>query len=194
MRRKTGDIKGFALSHIAKLAGCVRRLGGKCDHGHGMSGAVLGVIAVILTGCATIVTGTSQSLFVDTMNVQGASCKGVDNKGREYYWPNTPSATSVQKGDAPLVITCEKPGFKKTTYTVEETFQGATLGNIILGGGIGIFVDIATGAAQKYPSVVRFPMEPDESAPPEAKAAYQKAKEQLAEEQKKAQESPEPGR
>lgn len=159
-----------------------------------MNSALLGMVAIILGGCATIVTGTTQSLSVDTMNVQGANCKGVDNKGREYYWLNTPSATSVQKGDAPLVITCEKPGFKKTTYAVEETFHGATLGNIILGGGIGIFVDIASGAAQKYPSVVRFPMEPDESAPPEAKAAYGKAKEQLEEEQKKAQESSPPAR
>ena len=150
-----------------------------------MSRILLWVAGITLAGCATILTGTTQSLFVDTMNVSGASCKGVDNNGREYYWLNTPSATSVQKGDAPLVITCEKPGFKKTVYTVDETVHGATFANIILGGGVGIFVDIASGAAQKYPGTVRFPMEPDDAASQEAKDAYQKAKQQLEEEQKK---------
>lgn len=153
-----------------------------------MTRILFGLVGIMLGGCATILTGTGQSVFVDTMNAKGADCKGVDNKGREYYWRNTPSATSVQKGDAPLVLTCEKPGFKKTVYTVDESFQAATLGNIILGGGVGIFVDIVSGAAQQYPSVVNFPMEPDESAPQEAKEAYQKAKEQLPKEQKKEQE------
>lgn len=140
------------------------------------------IIAIILSGCATITTGTTQSILVDTFNAHGANCKGVDSKGREYYWPNTPSSTTVQKGDAPMVLTCEKPGFKKTVHTVDETLVGATFGNIILGGGVGILVDAVSGAAQKYPNIVKFPMEPDESAPQEVKTTYQNIKAELAKE------------
>ena len=147
-----------------------------------MKSLLFALIAIILSGCATITTGTTQSILVDTFNAHGANCKGVDSKGREYYWPNTPSSTTVQKGDAPMVLTCQKPGFKKTVHIVDETFAGATLGNIILGGGVGILVDSVSGAAQKYPNVVKFPMEPDESAPQEVKTTYQNIKAKLAKE------------
>ncbi len=147
-----------------------------------MKSLLFALITIIFTGCATITTGTTQSVFVDTFNAQGANCKSIDAKGREYYWPNTPSATTVQKGDAPMVLTCEKPGFKTTVHTVDETLVGATFGNIILGGGVGILVDAVSGAAQKYPNVVKFPMEPDESAPQEVKTTYENIKAKLASE------------
>lgn len=147
-----------------------------------MKSLLIALIAIILSGCATITTGTTQAILVDTFNAHGANCKGVDSKGREYYWPNTPSSTTVQKGDAPMVITCEKPGFKKTVHTVDETLVGATFGNIILGGGVGILVDSVSGAAQKYPNIVKFPMEPGESAPQEVKTTYENIKAKLASE------------
>ena len=147
-----------------------------------MKSLLFAIIAIILSGCATITTGTTQSILVDTFNAHGANCKGVDSKGRVYYRPNTPSSTTVQKGDAPMVLTCEKPGFKKTVHIVDETFVGATLGNIILGGGVGILVDAVSGAAQKYPNIVKFPMEPDESAPRKVKTTYQNIKAKLASE------------
>jgi len=127
-------------------------------------------------------TGTTQTIFVDTVNAPGASCKGIDNKGREYYWMNTPSSTTVHKGDAPLKITCEKAGFRKTVFTVDEGISGAILGNIIAGGLIGVVVDSASGAAEEYPSVVKFPMEPDDSVPEETKEQYRAAKRKLEEE------------
>jgi hypothetical protein len=133
----------------------------------------------MLTGCATIAAGTTQSVLIDTFNAPGATCKGVDKKGREYYWVNTPSATTVQKGDGPMNITCEKPGFKKTIHTFDETLTGATFGNIILGGGIGFLVDATSGAAQEYPSVVKFPLVPDDNASTEAKEAYEKARQEM---------------
>ena len=132
--------------------------------------------ALALSGCATLTSGTTQSILVDTFNAPGATCKGVDKRGREYYWVNTPSASTVQKGDGPMSIACEKTGFKKTVHTIDETLVGTTFGNIILGGGVGIFIDAASGAAQEYPTLVRFPLEPDDSAPPEVKEVYNKAK------------------
>ena len=140
------------------------------------------MMSLTLAGCATIMSGTTQSVFLDTFNAPGATCKGIDKKGREYFWVNTPSATTVQKGDGPMTIACEKTGFKKSFHTIDETIVGSTFGNIILGGGIGIFVDAASGAAQEYPTLVRFPLEPVESASPEVKEAYNKAKQDMVKE------------
>jgi len=78
--------------------------------------------------------------------------------------------------------------FKKTVHTVHETFVGATLGNIILGGGVGISVDSVSGAAQVNPNIVKFPLEPKGDAPAETKKTYRKIIEKLAKEQSKEKE------
>ena len=57
-------------------------------------------------------------------------------------------------------IVCKKKDYKTASYNLEEDIAGAVLGNVILGGGIGIFVDAATGAAQKYPDKATVWMEP----------------------------------
>ena len=143
----------------------------------------------LASGCATLVSGTSQSVLVDVINAKGATCTGIDKRGRRYYWPNTPSATTVHKGDGPMILTCEKKGFKKTTHSFDETLVSATLGNIILGGGIGILVDAASGAAQEYPTKVSVLMEPEDSAPDALKKKYQELKKELAEKIKKEKEA-----
>ncbi len=94
----------------------------------------------------------------------------------------------VQKGDGPMTLTCERKGFKKTVHKFDETFQGATLGNILLGGGIGIIVDAASGAAQVYPNEVKLVMEPEDCASKEEMDKYVRLKKELAEEAKKKKE------
>ncbi len=141
-------------------------------------------VMLLLSGCATIVHGTTQALLVDPTNAAGANCRGTDRKGREYRWVNTPDATYVRRGAAPLIISCEKSGFKKTIFTVEETITGFTVGNIITGGPLGLIIDIASGAASEYPVIVRFLLEPDDSASEKVKKEYQAAKKKLLEEQR----------
>ena len=163
--------------------------------GQKMKSILIIFASVLLSSCATIVSGTTQSILVDTFNAHGANCKGVDSKGREYYWPDTPSSTTVQKGDAPLVIICTKPGFKKTVHSVDETVTGSVFGNIILGGGIGILVDAISGGAQEYPNIVKFPLKPENDAPKDVLKAYRKYKAKIVEEEleKRKEEQGDPG-
>ena len=117
----------------------------------------------VISGCATITTGTDQGIRVVTeKDVTGASCTLKDSKGNRSYIPRTPGTTYLTRGNAPLVITCTKPGYKSTTVSIEEDIAGATFGNIILGGGIGIIFDASSGAAQRYPDKVVIWMEPEE--------------------------------
>ena len=117
----------------------------------------------LISGCATITTGTDQGIRVVTeKDVIGASCTLMDSKGNRSYIPRTPGSTYMTRGNAPLVITCTKPGYKSTTLEIGEDVAGATMGNIILGGGIGIIFDASSGAAQRYPDKVVIWMEPEE--------------------------------
>ncbi|MGB5474088.1 MAG: hypothetical protein WBQ78_11480 [Gammaproteobacteria bacterium] len=67
----------------------------------------------------------------------------------------------MTRGNAPLIVTCTKPGYKPATLKLDEAIAGATMGNVILGGGIGILFDASSGAAQRYPDKVVIWMEPE---------------------------------
>lgn len=146
----------------------------------GVRGALEGAVLVsgfLVSGCATITTGTDQSIsVVSEQDVEGAKCELTDKKGRVYYIQTTPGTTSVHKGDGPMTVICRKDGYKTTTVVVDESFHGATLGNILLGGGIGIVVDSMSGAAQKYPDQVIVWMEPEEWKSGDDKIAWLEAK------------------
>lgn len=144
-----------------------------------------------VTGCATIASGTNQSLTIVTeKDVFGASCKLTDKKGGTWYLPDSPGSVTVRKGDGPMTIICKKEGYKPCTLVVDESISGATFGNIIAGGGIGIFVDAVSGAAQHYPDKIVVWMEPEEWDSEEERVAWRKEKEEFLvaqESQKKSQ-------
>lgn len=121
--------------------------------------SILG-LTLLASGCATVTTGTSQSVTLDTPMVEGAKCELTDKKGGKWYVMETPGTVQVRKGDGPMTVICRKDGYHTTTRVVAEDLHGATLGNIILGGGIGIFVDAMSGAAQQYPDQIVVWMEP----------------------------------
>ncbi len=147
------------------------------------------------SGCATITTGTDQSVSVVTeKNVEGAKCELTDAKGHKWYIPSTPGTATVLKGDGPMTVTCTKEDYNKALLMVDETFAGATLGNILIGGGIGIFIDAMSGAAQQYPDQIIVWMEPEEWASEEKRLEWVKEKEAYEEKLaaiKKAAEEPE---
>lgn len=118
-------------------------------------------LCVLAAGCSTITTGTSQPITITTAKVTGAKCELVDSKNGRWVVGDTPGTMEITKGDGPLTVSCSKSGYKTTKIIVEEYFAGATLGNVILGGGIGIIVDAASGAAQEYPDEVLVWMEPN---------------------------------
>lgn len=118
------------------------------------------LLGALASGCATVTTGTTQPITVDTPYVDGAECSLRDTAGGSWWVKDTPDTVTVNKGNGPMTIKCEKSGYNKGVTVLKETFQGATLGNIILGGGIGVIVDAASGAAQEYPKSVKVYLEP----------------------------------
>jgi len=115
---------------------------------------------IVLANCSTITTGTQQSVFIDTPKVMGATCRLTDSKTGTWNLPASPGSVSVLKGDGPMNIACSKEGYETATISVDETLVAATLGNILIGGGVGFLIDAASGAAQEYPSKITVWMKP----------------------------------
>lgn len=119
---------------------------------------VLIVVAALtqIVGCASIVSGSNQSISVETKNdggsVVGASCRLTNNKGTWYV--TTPGSTTVQRSFEDLGVTCTKQEHEERTVAIKSTTKAMAFGNILFGGVIGVGVDVATGAAYDYPPVV----------------------------------------
>ena len=82
----------------------------------------------------------------------------------------TPGSVRLDKSKNDLTVTCSKEGFQTATVNRAASFSGATFGNIIAGGVVGVLVDAASGANYSYPDDIRLDMaaNPGASLPPVA--------------------------
>lgn len=112
-----------------------------------------------LSACASTIGDTSQAVMVDTMPMPGASCTLENGRGA-WHVPRTPGAAFVAKSYTDLVVTC-RDGHGAAGRTVAPSEgDGAVLGNILLGGLIGLAVDMSSGAAYEYPQHIMVEMVP----------------------------------
>lgn len=118
-----------------------------------LCGLVLLFVLFSQTGCATILSGKSQTLTVET-NPPGARCELLREGRIIGSVDSTPGALTVEKTKYDLSILCRKEGFVESKGFAESGTEGATFGNIILGGGIGWAIDSAAGADNKYPELI----------------------------------------
>ncbi|QYF94658.1 hypothetical protein KY495_05530 [Massilia sp. PAMC28688] len=106
-----------------------------------------------LSGCASIVSGTTQVVSVETLahgaRVDGATCTLTNDKG--VYFVTTPGTVSVRRAYGDMNIKCEKAGVPTGLASFKSTTKGMVAGNILFGGVIGAGVDVASGAAYDYP-------------------------------------------
>jgi len=127
------------------------------------------------TACSSIVEGRSQEIAINTTPA-GASCALLwledvevprtdgsesDSKVAERQIASvaeTPGTVLIRKTKYDIRIECAKSGFHKSVYHNKSDASAATLGNIIIGGGIGWAIDSATGADNKYTTPVTIPM------------------------------------
>lgn len=116
---------------------------------------VLAATLISLGGCATVMKGTTQKISVNT-NPQGAACDVSREGAKLSSLPQTPATVEVSRDKNALSFSCTKAPehAEATAYTVESKFNGATLGNILLGGVVGVVVDASTGSNYSYPENV----------------------------------------
>jgi len=116
--------------------------------------------AASLTGCASIVSGTSQVVSVETLHasgpVSGAVCKLENDKG--VYYVTTPGTVTVHRAYGDMNVKCEKTGFDPGLASVKSSTKGMMAGNILFGGFVGAGVDAASGAAYDYPALFQVMM------------------------------------
>ncbi len=131
--------------------------------------AALCAAGIALAGCATIIKGTTQSVSIDTPPVEGAHCTLVNSEGTWYI--TSPGSVVVHKTKNDLAVTCTKEGYQDAQIVIPSHFNGATAGNIIAGGLIGVGIDAASGANYDYAPATSVPMTAVGAAAPAAPAS-----------------------
>ena len=115
---------------------------------------------LVLAGCATIFSGTSETIAIMTEPV-GAKCVlSRENQTIAVVEP-TPGTATVQKDKHDILVSCDKQGYQTGTANLHSGVEGGTFGNLILVGGlVGLGIDGATGADNHYPETAAITMLP----------------------------------
>lgn len=127
-------------------------------------------MALSLGACSSIIEGTSQELMVNT-NPQGANCAFEREGITIARVAPTPGAATIKKTKHDILVKCSKDGYHEATYFNKSDVAGATVGNIILGGGIGWAIDSASGADNKYETPTNITLVPLSEPAPESQTS-----------------------
>ena len=122
----------------------------------------------MLSGCATITMGSSQTVVLTTEPV-GAACTFNRDGAVVGVINPTPGSLNVSKSHSTIDVSCVKDGFLDAKGVVGKHFQPMTFGNILFGGIIGIVVDAASGATAEYEPTVSIRLIPSTFANIEAR-------------------------
>jgi hypothetical protein len=112
---------------------------------------VLVISACAFGGCATITSGDTQQVSIQTTAADGqeiekADCILSNDKGR--WTARSPAIVAVRRSSEDLVVECSKAGAADGLLRAISRAKAAMLANIFA---VGALVDHATGSAYDYP-------------------------------------------
>jgi hypothetical protein len=116
-----------------------------------IASSIIGIAACSLSGCASIVSGRSAEVAIDSYPAN-AHVVIHDDNGRAVASANTPGVVSLKRNrryflPARYTATIEAPGYAPAQVPIRSTLNPWILGNVVIGGIPGLIVDNATGAA-----------------------------------------------
>lgn len=106
-----------------------------------------GMALLMLTSCATILSGSKAKVTVKNDNVTSPVNLTYDGKTETNVF--LPYEIKIKRGFKPTTIKATAKGYEEASVSVGKKFNGTAVWNILLGGIPGIAVDAATGAMMK---------------------------------------------
>jgi hypothetical protein len=112
---------------------------------------------MLLMSCATIVSGRSQKVSVNTNPDEAiVTVNGMVQK--------SPCSFTLDRTTPSYQVKIEKVGYKTVTLAIKRGINGWVFGNIIFGGIIGIVIDCASGSVYSFsPSEIEQSLVPENS-------------------------------
>ena len=103
---------------------------------------------IAASGCATIVSGSGQSVQIDS--TPSNAIVNINN----FEQGQTPVRVNLDRAQKVASVEIELPGFEPEKIELKRSVNGWVWGNIVFGGIIGVVIDATTGAmyTHKLPS------------------------------------------
>ena len=115
------------------------------------------VFAAGISGCTSMSNGPYQAITVAS-EPAGAACRlHREEEGVIERVPNTPEKIYIRRSFKPMTITCNQEGYLETSLVLPPSPDEEMAVNLVTAG-IGMLVDVATGAVNEYPESVTVKM------------------------------------
>ena len=124
--------------------------------------AAAAILGTALSGCASIIKGSSEEIAVATPPAPGANCTLTSPRGT--WNVTTPANVKVLRSIKDMDIVCNKDGYQTASTKIPSGVEPWTFGNIVLGGLLGLGIDAYSGAMGKYPHDFQVQMKPSGTA------------------------------
>ncbi len=116
---------------------------------------IIATSIALLSGCATMFDGSTQSLAITTANDKApekTTCNIINEEG-SWQTMGGNSMTTIHRDGNTMTIKCDNP-YQGGLSTLEPNFSGGYLVlDLFTAWGIGLFVDAGTNALYSYPSM-----------------------------------------
>ncbi len=109
-----------------------------------------------LSGCASIIEGSTQKINVSTAPAALVSCEARNGRG-SWAINAVPGPMEVKRSKTVLNVKCDSADYAGQIQDPADA-EAWTFGNIIAGGPIGFAIDGATGAMFSYDDVITVPL------------------------------------
>lgn len=112
----------------------------------------------ILTGCASVTHGTTQNVKVETLSpegkvVDGARCRVSNDRNDAVV--RSGLTLPVRRSGENLNIECIQSGLPPARGQAISRVNVGLVGNVMIGGLVGVAIDTGTGAGFNYPSWIQ---------------------------------------
>jgi len=120
-----------------------------------LASARLLLVALFLSGCATIISGQHQDIAISSSPAQAqVKVERTGNNAMITAWEGTTPASLSLRRKYSYLLTLTLDGYQPVEMGLENGMNGWVWGNLLFGGIIGLIVDFSNGAAKT--------LEPDE--------------------------------
>ena len=119
---------------------------------------ILSAAFAVMTGCASIMNGTQQSIKVETLAQTGERIDGADcqlSNGDGTVLANSGQHALVSRSGSTLRMKCSMAGQSPAVGQAVSRINGGMIGNVLFGGLIGIAIDGSNGAGFSYPEWIQ---------------------------------------
>jgi hypothetical protein len=131
------------------------------------SGLALAGLVLALCGCATITKGTTQPIALNTPGAVGAQCT-LNSSAIGTKVVTTPATITLEKSQESITVLCKKECFQDGGTVIASNTETMAAGNLLLGGVVGLGIDAASGAMNKYNADNQVAMVPIPGCKPKA--------------------------